>query len=134
MEKKMTKKEMFGFIANAMKENDDVVAFCNHEIELLEKKVSKSGQTKTQKENAILIESIFSALATVGRPVTITELQTEVVEMSNYSNQKLSALLKKLVDCGRVVKTTDKKKSYFSVVANEDTDDDSQYLDKEVEV
>ena len=130
MEKKMTKKEMFNLIANAMKENNDVVAFCNHEIELLEKKVSKSGQTKTQKENAILIERVFSALATVGRPVTITELQTEVVEMSNYSNQKLSALLKKLVDCGRVVKTIDKKKSYFSIV----TDDDNQYLDKEVEV
>ena len=130
MEKKMTKKEMFNLIANAMKENNDVVAFCNHEIELLEKKTSKSGQTKTQKENAILIERVFSALATVGRPVTITELQTEVVEMSNYSNQKLSALLKKLVDCGRVVKTIDKKKSYFSIV----TDDDNQYLDKEVEV
>ena len=130
MEKKMTKKEMFNLIANAMKENDDVVAFCKHEIELLEKKVSKSGQTKTQKENAILIERVFSALATVGRPVTIAELQTEVVEMSNYSNQKLSALLKKLVDCDRVVKTIDKKKSYFSIV----TDDDNQYLDKEVEV
>ena len=115
MEKKMTKKEMFNLIANAMKENADVVAFCNHEIELLEKKASKSGQTKTQKENAILIENVFFALATVGRPVTITELQTEVVEMSNYSNQKLSALLKKLVDCDRVVKTIDKKKSYFSV-------------------
>lgn len=130
MEKKMTKKEMFNLIANAMKENDDVVAFCNHEIELLEKKASKSGQTKTQKENAILIESVFSALATVGKPVTITELQTEVAEMSNYSNQKLSALLKKLVDCGRVVKTIDKKKSYFSIMGN----DDNQYLDKEVEV
>ena len=130
MEKKMTKKEMFNLIANAMKENDDVVAFCKHEIELLEKKASKSSQTKTQKENAILIESIFSALATVGRPVTITELQTEVDEMSSYSNQKLSALLKKLVDCGRVVKTVDKKKSYFSIA----TDDNSQYLDKEVEV
>ena len=134
MEKKMTKKEMFGFIASAMNDNADVVAFCNHEIELLEKKASKSGQTKTQKENAILIESVFSSLATVGKPVTITELQTEVVEMSNYSNQKLSALLKKLVDCGRVVKTIDKKKSYFSVVADEDTDNDNQYLDGEVEV
>ena len=130
MEKKMTKKEMFNLIANAMKENDDVVAFCKHEIELLEKKASKSSQTKAQKENAILIESVFSALATVGRPVTVTELQSEVVEMSNYSNQKLSALLKKLKDCGRVVKTIDKKKSYFSIA----TDNNSQYLDKEVEV
>ena len=130
MEKKMTKKEMFNLIANAMKENDDVVAFCKHEIKLLEKKASKSSQTKAQKENAILIERVFSALATVGRPVTVTELQTEVDEMSSYSNQKLSALLKKLVDCGRVVKTIDKKKSYFSIA----TDNNSQYLDREVEV
>ena len=35
--------------------------------------------------------------------------------MSVFSNQKLSALLKKLVDAGRVIKTVDKKKSYFSV-------------------
>jgi len=124
MEKKMTKKEMFNLIANAMKENDDVVAFCKHEIELLEKKASKSSQTKTQKENAILIERVFSALATVGRPVTVTELQTEVDEMSSYSNQKLSALLKKLVDCDRVVKTVDKKKSYFSIA----TDNNSKLI------
>ena len=129
---KVTKKDMFNEVIAIAKNLDrqDIVDFAKHEIELLEKKASKSSQTKTQKENEILIESIFSALATVGRPVTITELQTEVVEMSNYSNQKLSALLKKLVDCGRVVKTIDKKKSYFSIA----TDNNSQYLDKEVEV
>ena len=36
--------------------------------------------------------------------------------MAEYSNQKLSALMKKLVESGRVAKTTDKKKSYFSIV------------------
>ena len=35
--------------------------------------------------------------------------------MANYSNQKLSALLKQLVKENRVVKTVDKKKSYFSI-------------------
>lgn len=119
MEKKMTKKEMFNLIANAMKENDDVVAFCKHEIKLLEKKASKSSQTKTQKENEVLMEKILEALETVGRPITITELQTEVAEMSEYSNQKLSALLKKLKDCGKVKKTVDKKKSYFSIPTTE---------------
>lgn len=119
MEKKMTKKEMFNLIANAMKENDDVVAFCKHEIKLLEKKASKSSQTKTQKENEVLMKKIFESLETVGKGVTITELQTEVAEMSEYSNQKLSALLKKLKDCGKVKKTMDKKKSYFSIPTTE---------------
>lgn len=95
---------------------EEIIAFCEHEIELLNKKHSKSGNSKTQKENIAIMEAIVSALEAVGKPVTITELQKEVESMSEYSNQKLSALLKKLVAEERVVKTTDKKKSYFSVV------------------
>jgi DNA-binding transcriptional regulator GbsR (MarR family) len=58
---------------------------------------------------------IKTALAEVGKAVTITELQNASATMAEYSNQKLSALLKKLVDAGEVVKTTEKKKSYFSL-------------------
>lgn len=112
---KMTKKEMFGFIAEAMSDNESVVEFCNHEIELLERKASKSGSTKTQKENVAIMDSILECLGTVGKPVTITEFQSACPEMAQFSNQKLSALLKKLVDGGKVVKTIDKKKSFFSV-------------------
>ena len=121
MANKMTKKDYFNQLL-AIKEvsaNEGLVGFINHEIELLEKKASKSGQTKTQKENEVLMKRVFEALETVGKAVTITELQTEVAEMSEYSNQKLSAMLKKLVDCGRVTKTVDKKKSYFSIPATE---------------
>ena len=42
----MTKKEMFAYIANEMKGNEEVVNFCNHEIELLEKKASNKSATK----------------------------------------------------------------------------------------
>ena len=124
MANKMTKREMFGMIKEVaeVKANAEMVAFIDHEIELLNKKSSKSGQTKTQKENEKIIEQVFDALATVDKAVTITELQSEVVEMAEYSNQKLSAMLKKLVDSGRVLKTIDKKKSYFSVVSDEDTE------------
>lgn len=115
MEKKMTKKEMFELIKGAMADNEMVVAFCEHEIELLNRKGSKSGQTKVQKENLELMEKIVNALTEIGRAVTITDLQKENSEMAEYSNQKLSALLKKLIEDNRVVKTTDKKKSYFSI-------------------
>ena len=40
---------------------------------------------------------------------------TEVADKSGVSNQKASAYLKKLVEAERVVKTLDKKKSFFSV-------------------
>lgn len=122
MTNKMTKKEWFTEV-KAIVENAEVeeskkkgmIDFINHEVELLEKKHSKSGQTKTQKENLEIMEKVVSALEEVAKPVTISELQTANTEMAEYSNQKLSALLKKLVDSGRVVKTQEKKKSYFSV-------------------
>ena len=95
--------------------SQDVINFVNHEIELLDRKHNKTSQTKTQKENELIKESIVKALTEIDRPVTITELQNESAEMEVYSNQKLSALLKQLVKSGIVTKTIDKKKSYFSI-------------------
>lgn len=122
MTNKMTKREWFAEI-KAIVEGAQVdsekkagmVDFIDHEVELLDRKHSKSGQTKTQKENLEIMEKIMAALAEVGKPVTITELQSANAKMAEFSNQKLSALLKKLVDGGKVVKTQEKKKSYFSV-------------------
>ena len=122
MANKMTKKEWLVEIKAIVEtaeldeeQRAEMTEFINHEVELLEKKHSKSGQTKTQKENLEIMEKIMAALAEVGKPITITELQNANTEMAEFSNQKLSALLKKLVDGGRVVKTQEKKKSYFSV-------------------
>lgn len=120
MEKKMTKKDWFAVLANVveaseMKNKTEALAFIAHEVELLEKKSAKSGTTKTQKENVVIMEAIKTALAEVGKAVTISELQAENTTMAEYSNQKLSALLRKLVKSGEVVKTTEKKKSYFSL-------------------
>ena len=60
------------------------------------------------------MEKIVNALNEIGRSVTISELQKENAEMAEYSNQKLSAMLKKLVDNKQVTKMVDKKKSYFT--------------------
>ena len=115
MEKKLTKKDYFKKIMEVCADNENIVAFCEHEIELLEKKNSSKGQTKVQKENEDIKVAIVDALRTIGKAVTITELQASNENMAQYSNQKLSALLKQLVDTNEVVKTTDKKKSFFSV-------------------
>ena len=121
MTKKMTKKEMFamviGVVENAEVENKaEMLGFLAHEVELLEKKNSKSGQTKTQKENEVLLGQLELALAEFDRPVTISEFMKESShEVATLSNQKLSALMKKLVDAEKVDKSTEKKKSYFSL-------------------
>ena len=112
---KMTKREMFEMIKGVCANDTRIVEFCEHEIELLNRKSSKSTQTKTQIENENIKVAIVNALNEIGRPVTITELQESNAEMSNYSNQKLSALLKQLVESNQVVKTVEKKKSYFTV-------------------
>lgn len=122
MNKKMTKKEMFAMVIGVVNglevENKaEMLEFLNHEVELLEKKNSRSGQTKTQKENEILVGQLELALAEFTEPITISEfMKNSTHEISTLSNQKLSALMKKLVDCGKVVKITEKKKSYFSLV------------------
>ena len=110
----MTKKEMFAYIANEMKGNEEVVNFCNHEIELLEKKASNKSATKTQKENAILKDTIVETLKGLGK-VRISEIQSANEDLANLSNQKMSALLTQLVNDKVVTKTTEKKVSYFSI-------------------
>ena len=119
--KKMTKKETINLlidVLNGTKEVEDMqifVDFLVHERELLEKKSSNSGQTKTQKENEGIKDKIVETLKGLDRPVIITELQEANVELANLSNQKISALLKQLVDNGIVKREVDKKKAYFTL-------------------
>lgn len=138
---KMTKKEMFAqVIAMAQGKEvavstEEIVAFVKHEIELLEKKSGKTGKTKTQKENEVLVEQVFDALAEVGKAVTVTEFQAESEFAATFSNQKLSALLKKLKDAGRIEKSVEGKKSYFSVPTAEveDTEESEEVAEVEGE-
>ena len=114
MANKKTKREFFGEIREIVKENTELVEFIDHELELLDKKTSAKS-TKVNTEQIELMDKIVNALNEIGRSVTISELQKENAEMAEYSNQKLSAMLKKLVDNKQVTKMIDKKKSYFMV-------------------
>lgn len=123
MEKRLTKKDYFEMIKGVCADRADIVDFCNHEIELLSRKNSKSGATKTQKENEIVANMLVEELTKVGKPVTITDLMntSEIVKGytlengNNLTNQKISAIFKQLVESQRIVKVVDKKKSYFSI-------------------
>ena len=45
----------------------------------------------------------------------LTEIQAKSAVLSELSNQRVSALLRQMIEAGEVVKTTDKKKSYFAL-------------------
>ena len=133
---RLTKKDYLNMIATVIENSEvenkeELQKFISHELELLAKKSSKTTKTKNQKENEVLVEVLYNELATIGEAVTITELQEKSSELADYSNQKLSALMKKLVDSGRVTKEVNKKKSYFSV-PTEVEEDNSQFLPREV--
>ena len=123
MEKKLTKKDYFEMIKGVCADRTDIVDFCNHEIELLSRKNSKSGATKTQKENEIVANILIEELAKVGKPITITDLMNTSDTIKNYTlengnnltNQKISAIFTQLKDNHRIIRVVDKKKSYFSI-------------------
>ena len=109
----MTKKEMFVTIANLCADNEEIVNFCNHEVELLSKK--RSDNTKAKAESDARANKVYMALCEMDKPVTIGELKalTSDEEVASWTSQRISALIRNLGD--KVVKTMNKKVAYFSV-------------------
>ena len=114
MANKITKKEMFTMIKAQVKDNAEMVAFIDHEIELLDKKSFNKKATKTQEAN-VGIKSTILAVLEGGKSMTVTEMQGASAELGKLSNQKVSALVRQLVDAGDVVRIIDKKVSRFSL-------------------
>lgn len=95
--------------------NDEQRDFINGRIAQLDKKAnSKSGgKTATQKENETLKDKMLEEMDN-DRAYTVTMLNKEIECLKDYSNQKISALCKQLVEENKVVRTEDKKKAYFT--------------------
>ena len=120
MANKITKKEVIRMMMNeeVIKANPTYVAYLENELALLNKKAQDKKATKTQEQNVGIKTTILEVLATIGSG-TVTDIQNGNEELSALSNQKVSALVRQLVESGEVVKTTDKKKSIFSLAENE---------------
>ena len=123
--KKRTRKVILGEILNLaeVQANEEYTNELNKIIAQLEKKNTKGGVTKTQKENEIVANMLVDELEKVGKPITITDLMNASEVIKEYrlengnalSNQKISAIFKQLVENKTLVKVIDKKKSYFSI-------------------
>ena len=127
MADKKVKRDYFMEIREIVKNNKELVAFIDHELELLEKKSSRGGVSKAvQEERNQIAEMLIEELRKINKPITITDLiassarvreytYTDGKEQKTLTNQKISAIFKSLVENGILTKVTEKKKSYFSV-------------------
>ena len=116
MTNKMTQRDFYNEIIALAKDNDrnDIVEFAEGRIAVLDRKAENKKPTKTQEENEGIKTEILNVLTNEG--ATVTEIQSKSIVLGDLSNQRVSALLRQLIADGKVVKTVDKKKSYFSLV------------------
>jgi len=71
--------------------------------------------TATQVANEGFKSAIVDFLGGVSAPQTVTDILKGVPALAGFSNQKVSALMTQLVNSGAVVKSTDKRRSYFAL-------------------
>ncbi len=114
MEKKITKREMFAQIREIVADNADMVAFIDHEIDLLSKKSGSKKPTANQVANEGLKDVILEVLKD-SEGMTATAVLGASDEFAGLSNQKITALLRQLVLDGSVTKITDSKKTLFKL-------------------
>ncbi len=114
--KKMTKREMFEQIKANYNLTDAEVAFIDHELELLSKKNSAEKKpTAQQVANEGLKSVILNVLTDNGGLMTITDIQKSCAELSELSNQRVSALVRQMVGV-TVERVEDKRKAYFKAM------------------
>ena len=116
---KVTKKDRFATLKAIVEvldreDKDELIAFIDHEVELLSKKRSTSDKpSKKQIENEGIKTEILAYLGTVER-AKVGEIVKALGDKVTWS-QQVSALITQLKNDGKVVRTTEKKDIYCSV-------------------
>lgn len=125
-EKKVSKREHFEMLraivtASVSKDKKELLEFIDHEIDLLESKKSRLKESATRATHEPIMDAIREVLKGKTEPMQIAEMlkdsrlasYKEKDEVKEMSPQKLSAMLKRLVDGGEVERKVIKKHSYF---------------------
>ncbi len=126
---KMTKADRFTALADFLSANPDLSfvtpkgnitakemgQFVAHELELLSKKNSGEKKPTAQQTANEAMKIAIAEGMTPNRLYTITELVKEIPECADLTNQKVSALVRQMVEAGTLVRTEDKRKAYFSI-------------------
>lgn len=117
--RKPTKRDRFNALLAipAVAENADLVDFINHEIELLDKKnTAERKPTAKQVENAGFKSDILAWMepATQYAAADVVKGVPSIVA-AGLSANRVTAMLTQLVNDGSLIRTEDKRKSYYSL-------------------
>lgn len=98
-------------------DKDGAVEFIHNEMALLAKKNASDSRkpTATQEANEKYKALILEFLSRQESGKTCTEIAKSVPELFDFNNQKIAALMRQLVESGKVGKATVKGKSLFTV-------------------
>jgi hypothetical protein len=113
---KVTKRERFAQLLaiNEVAQNQDLVDFINHEVELLTRKNSSEKKpTAAQLENEKTAEVVLATLVENGNGMTVTEIIKSNKDLGEFTNQKITAILRNLISADKVERIEDKRKTYF---------------------
>lgn len=116
--KKLTKKDRFNQLLEipAVQADTEMVAFIEHEIELLSRK-STSEKKPTQRQ--VQGESMKEAIINFMEPNVLysgSDLLRQVEELDGESNQRVASLMKQLMEKeGKVERITEKGKVYWKL-------------------
>ena len=119
--KKMTKKDWYGVLMamEEVKANAGAMEFIQHEVELLERKNSADRKpTATQIANEGIKETILSVMEknniyTITQILKLVQPKHSDIELTN---QRISALVRGLMNDNKVVRIEDKRKAFFQIV------------------
>ena len=105
--KKPTKRDNINAILSSYDLTPEHREFLERELELLNKKNADKKPTANEGIKEAILEGLVE-------PMTITEMQKNIPELAELSNQRISALVRQMVTAGIIIRTEDKRKAYFS--------------------
>ena len=116
--KKTTKREYYELIKSKLADNAEIVAFCDHEIELLDnRKKTTDGEKKLtpkQKENLVLVEKILDNME-IDTIYSISDMQRKFEVCKELTNQKISSLIRQAMSDGTIERVEVKGRAFFKL-------------------
>lgn len=97
-----------------VKSNPEIMEVLAKMLEQLEKPRKENPKKAAERDE--LTERVLAVLASQNKPCSIKELREMENGLGEFSSQKLSPVLKRLTEAGRVEKTTEKRVSVFRYI------------------
>ena len=117
--KKLTKRDHFNALLQIpeVAANPALVDFINNELDLLARKNNSDNKKPTEKDiaNQGLKTAILEFATASGEQHTVTDFIKNVPTCAGLSQQKISAMVRQMVEDGNLEKVIVKRVSYFRV-------------------